>query len=335
VLSLLDRVAHLSAGDSRLARLREKNESERDQAIAELIAGMALPQAERLVRSAVRSGSEALTPEDAEDILATVSLRLLTKLRAIVASADEPIERLEEYVTTLTFNAINDHFRRRFPQRTRLKNRLRYTLTRDARLALWTAGTQLVCGLSRWRGQTAATQTPASPDEVTERRLRDRSRPAEALIAYFKHCGAPRPFETVVDLMSVLWHVTDAPPPVAAPAVHSAAETPSESRRLLADLWREIVQLPPMQRKALLLNLRNAETSHALDLFVLTGIASHEAIAGALEMSRATLESVWSELPFEDTRTARLLGITRQQVINLRKSARERLTRRLSRRKVM
>lgn len=334
-MSQLDRVAHHSAGDSRLERLRKKPESEREQAIAELIDGMARPQAERLVRSAARTGSEALTAEDAEDVLATVSLRLLTKLRAVAASADEPIERLEEYVTTLTVNTINDHFRRRFPQRTRLKNRLRYTLTRDARLSLWTAGGQLVCGLSRWRGRTAATETPASRDDVTERRLRDRGRPAEALIAYFEHCGAPRRFETVVDLMSVLWHVTDAPAPAAAPAVELAAETTSESRRLLADLWREIVQLPPMQRKALLLNLRHAETSHALDLFVLTGVASHDAIAATLEMARATLESVWSELPFDDIRIAGLLGVTRQQVINLRKSARERLTRRLSRKKVM
>jgi hypothetical protein len=39
--------------------------------------------------------------------------------------------------------------------------------------------------------------------------------------------------------------------------------------------------------------------------------------------------NLWNELPLEDASIASLLGVTRQQVINLRKSARERLTRRM------
>jgi hypothetical protein len=38
---------------------------------------------------------------------------------------------------------------------------------------------------------------------------------------------------------------------------------------------------------------------------------------------------VWNDLPIEDARIAELLGVTRQQVINARKSGRERLARRL------
>jgi hypothetical protein len=38
---------------------------------------------------------------------------------------------------------------------------------------------------------------------------------------------------------------------------------------------------------------------------------------------------LWSELPLEEARIAELLQLTRQQVINARKSARNRLTRRL------
>jgi hypothetical protein len=39
---------------------------------------------------------------------------------------------------------------------------------------------------------------------------------------------------------------------------------------------------------------------------------------------------LWNNLPLEDTTIAQNLGVTRQQVINLRKSARERLARRMS-----
>ena len=38
---------------------------------------------------------------------------------------------------------------------------------------------------------------------------------------------------------------------------------------------------------------------------------------------------LWNDLPLEDSAIAQLLGITRQQVINLRKTARERLARRM------
>lgn len=319
-----------SAGpDGRVEQLRAMAHTDREEAIGELIAHVARPRAERLLRRLSRGGG--VGREDEEDILATVLLRLLTKLRAAAASADEPIERLEDYVTGLTYNALNDHLRRRFPQRTRLKNRLRYTLTRDARLALWTADGRLVCGRAEWRGTPAAMEEPPPLHDLAARRIRNRARPAEALLAFFDHCVAPLPLEALVDAMAELWHVLDAPP--AAPALRAreaSAELTSEWRQLLARLWQEIVQLRPMQRKALLLNLREAEASHALSLFVLTGIASFEAIAAAVEMTPAALEAVWNELPFDDLRIAGMLDLTRQQVINLRKSARERLTRRLA-----
>jgi hypothetical protein len=48
-----------------------------------------------------------------------------------------------------------------------------------------------------------------------------------------------------------------------------------------------------------------------------------------LEISADEFAAVWNDLPIEDARIAELLGLTRQQVINARKSGRERLARRL------
>jgi hypothetical protein len=42
------------------------------------------------------------------------------------------------------------------------------------------------------------------------------------------------------------------------------------------------------------------------------------------------MAAVWNELPLEDAVIAERLGATRQQVINLRKCARARLSRRLA-----
>jgi len=59
------------------------------------------------------------------------------------------------------------------------------------------------------------------------------------------------------------------------------------------------------------------------------GIATIRQLAAALELTAERLAELWNELPIEDARIAELLGLTRQQVINARKSGRERLARRL------
>jgi hypothetical protein len=79
----------------------------------------------------------------------------------------------------------------------------------------------------------------------------------------------------------------------------------------------------------LLLNLKDAEGRGCIALFPATGIATLRQLAEALEMSADGFAQLWNELPLEDARIAELLGLTRQQVINTRKSGRERLTRRL------
>jgi len=88
-------------------------------------------------------------------------------------------------------------------------------------------------------------------------------------------------------------------------------------------------QLPLNQRAALLLNLKDATGFGAITLFPATGIASVRQLAGALEINPERLAEMWNDLPIEDTRIAELTGLTRQQVINARKSGRERLARRL------
>ena len=58
------------------------------------------------------------------------------------------------------------------------------------------------------------------------------------------------------------------------------------------------------------------------------GVASFREVAAALEMTPQELAEVWNRLPLEDREIAARLGVDRQQVINLRSTARERLARR-------
>jgi hypothetical protein len=58
-----------------------------------------------------------------------------------------------------------------------------------------------------------------------------------------------------------------------------------------------------------------------------TGIATLGEIADVLEYERGEVEQLWDRLPLADLEIAELLTLTRQQVISLRRSARERLER--------
>ena len=87
------------------------------------------------------------------------------------------------------------------------------------------------------------------------------------------------------------------------------------------------LELPLRQRVALLLALRDSKVVDYLRL-PLIQIASIRQIAETLSMPAEQFATLWNQLPLEDAAIAELLGVTRQQVINLRKSARERLWRR-------
>lgn len=100
-------------------------------------------------------------------------------------------------------------------------------------------------------------------------------------------------------------------------------------RAKLDALWREIRALPSRQAAALLLSLRDDKGREVVSLFPLTGTATLRQIAAAIALPAERFAQLWSSLPLDDLTIAELLGATRQQVINLRKSARERLARRL------
>jgi len=107
------------------------------------------------------------------------------------------------------------------------------------------------------------------------------------------------------------------------------AATRIEERSSLHRLWREIALLPARQATALLFNLRDEGRGNAIVLLPLTGVASLREIARVVGMPAERLAELWPLMPLEDATIAEILGTTRQQVINLRKAARERLGRRL------
>lgn len=273
-----------------------------------------------------------LQVEDLEEISSRVALRFIRKVRAAAVHEEHAIATVENYVVTLTYNAIYDFRRHRYPERHRLKRNLRYILTRDSSFALWETRDGFVAGPASWKGQTPRAGTGSlSPSSATAV-MCDREHPAEALRAVLQAVGHPIVFDTLVDLIANLWNVRDV---VLESEEYPPDQQPDplvslEQREYLEATWCEIQALPEKQRSALLLNLRDAAGSNALVLFLLLNIATVAELAGAVGVTEEELTALWEALPLDDLTLAQRLGLTRQQVINLRKSARLRLARRLS-----
>lgn len=308
--------------------IRCGREADRAREIEYLIVLEATPVMERVLQRC-RMVQPALQESDFEDAAATVALQLTRKLQLLPDSVDEAVRDFGDYVAATTLNVFRDLQRRSSPLRARLERRLRFLLTRDRRLALWTSPAGSLCGLSAWSHSddfsAAAPSWTADGPEVS----------AQSIVALFQKAGRPMLFETLVTAAAAAWNVIDQPALVSVDSVideRPGQAAAAESRQMLELLWAEILELPGHQRIALLLNLREAIGINAILLFPLTGVADFSALAAALGMPERDLAAIWNDLPLDDLRIASLMNVTRQQVINYRKSARERLQRRLTKR---
>jgi hypothetical protein len=166
---------------------------------------------------------------------------------------------------------------------------------------------------------------------MASRAMCHRQRPHDAVLAMLQRAGRPLLLDTLVGIVAELWEVTEAR--FEQPDDRLSERAPShaaqyETRQLLHACWSEILLLPPKQRAALLLNLRDPDGVNLIALLVLVRVAAFEEIAGAVGASTDELTSIWESLPLDDLAIAARLQMTRQQVINLRRTARQRLARR-------
>jgi hypothetical protein len=327
---------HLSACDPVLHPLiRERDDVRRDQLIERLLIDHLGGIIKRtLQRRLSRLPGGRVSIASLEDIRSTVSLRLLRRLRALPAGS-APIQNLAGYATTITLNAWEDTLREAFPQRTLLKNRIRYVLLRDDRFALWHDPDQMLCGFAEWQSEVLGAADAPDAGELRSH-CRDTTSLPEILLTLFGISGAPVELEAVVTVVAKTSGIVDEAPALRDAEWGEASEPPvaaeeTECREILRKLWDEIIALNAPQRVAFLLNLRDDTGDAATPLFVTTGVATIEEIACTLTIPVTELAALWNDLPIEDSVIARILGITRQQVINLRSAARKRLARRMRR----
>lgn len=153
------------------------------------------------------------------------------------------------------------------------------------------------------------------------------------LVALLEQAGHPVAVNALVTAVAALQDVPggDLLQPLTEGATAAPRDVADElsTAAFLREVWAEICTLPLQQRIALLLNARDANGESVVRFLPVTGVASARQIGETLAIEVTQLAELWNELPLEDTKIAVILQVTRQQVINLRQAARNRLTRRL------
>lgn len=289
---------------------------------------------------------DAVSRQDLEDVVADALLALVSRLQSLRADpTSDPIENFADYTAAVSYHTFAHYLRRKHPERSRLKNRLRYVLTREGRLGLWQTQTGPCCGLAAWRPAPASAAATERLDRLIaepERWLRwmwkgraSRDDPTSLLVGILRAIDGPVEFDRLVGVIGRLYprlredrvsSSISALPDESAPP----ADLALDRQRLTQRLWLEIGSLPLRQRAALLLHLRDDRGASVLWVFPLTATASIRQIARVLEMPDLELAELWKRLPLDDRTIAERLGCSRQQVINLRSAARKRLSNRLN-----
>ena len=342
--------------------LHETSDEQADGLLANLITTHAEPVIKNVIRFKLRLSSHRDSQRaDADDLHQEAVLQLVAQLQRFrQAPAGNPIIDVRGMAAVIAHRTCARWMRRQFPERNAVKNRLHYLLTRQRGFSLWQGGDdKMVAGFAEWQEQpnptSPAQEKPAPhkpattirklaeleklPTQIRSLKIAKPQELAEAIATILNYAGGPVEFDDLVGTVAALQGISDQPRESLANDDDAAAEIlatadadpawRTEKRMFLQRLWEELQQLPKNQRAALLLNLKDASGQGCITLFPATGIATVRQLAAALELTPETFAEIWNDLPLEDARIAELLGLTRQQVINARKSGRERLARRL------
>jgi RNA polymerase sigma factor (sigma-70 family) len=337
------------------AFLDEADEGRCDQLLAELICQYARPVIKRVIASklnAKRGHWDSIEGQDQDDIGEEVVVQLIRRLTLMKRGGVDSFESFENYVAAAAHNACSSYLRRKYPARSRLRDKLRYLLSHHERFVLWQPEKrEWMCGFASWSKQQQSRPSAdrlrllrANPHMIdyfsdSEQQERDILRVVKAI---FEFVGAPITLDDLVDVAcdilgtndkmtsAELDDQLDAVTSEIGPDTESLLAERIDKQSYLKQVWKEICELLPDQRAALLLNLKDREGSDITFILVSSGLATITEMAGVLGMSVEEFLDLWKRLPLSDEEIAIRLGVRVQQVASLRQSGRRRLSRRMN-----
>ncbi len=271
--------------------------------LAAIVFEHALPVVKRTTRQRLR-GSAA---QDCDDVESDVTLQLLKRLKTLKqdSAAHHTILDLSAYSAVAAHNGCDEYMRRLWPERHRLKNRLRYLFSKDRTLSIWADPERgLVCGPVLWQKRPVVTAPPDLARKITA----GNRTPAAIVTEIFAATQAPIAFDALVEMFAIIFGLplslnqSDPKQPI---SNETAADSQLEQTQNLNSLWNEILQLPLNQRVALLLNLREPNGGSALWLIATLAVCSVRKIAEALDFPIQQFAQTLVEAPGQRSRNCR------------------------------
>ncbi|MDQ6808941.1 MAG: hypothetical protein M3Z64_05875 [Verrucomicrobiota bacterium] len=316
-----------------------------DRALHALMQDHAGPVIERLLQQKNRLSKHDNPARGHSDDIASAARELLIgELIALRSGQRETaIMDFRAYAAGVAYFAWAQDLRHESPQRSMLLNRIRYLLenrTRQSGFALWqSASGRKWCGLSEWKNAGDPEVTPkleriiADPGTAVREAFGDRywqrNQLSTLVVDLFRWLERPIELRDLVLVVGELLEITDRTETLDAIEQNPADElwnapqsSPADDlawKEYLTWLWREIAALSAPQAAAFLLH------SDVLRDFELLGLASIRTVAARIGMAAEELATIWQELPVGDLAIATHLHCARQQVINLRRVARDKL----------
>lgn len=282
---------------------------------------------------------------EGEDVASAAREQLIRQLGALRrGERAEPIRDFRAYVASVAYAAWADHLRRENPQRSMLLNRIRYLLeNRTARggFALWEHEGRRWCGFATWTKNTSPAATPklqwlladpvAALRDAFGNRYWQRSELATLVSDLFTWLETPIELRDLVVVVAEMLEMSGRTEPLEGRVEPADATEAGTAHRTAAEelmwkeyllwLWGQLKSLPARQCAAFLFN------SGVVRDFELLGVASIREFAPLVAMAPEDFAALWQRLPLDDASIAAELECTRQQVINLRRIARDTLGR--------
>ena len=289
---------------------------------------------------------------DFEDLYSETKTRLVTYLHDLKSGLTAaPCRDFEAYVATIAHNACHDYSRQMYPQRARLRKKIRDLLHAHPKFALWRSQDEKrgewLCGFDSWQGRRNSSSTAAwlssfseNPATRTEALSSGGDiqwmKMADLLSAIFKDVGEPIRLTDVVNLVSDIRAIKDLPVasfdadgsslsallPDSKPRIDSVLEM----RAPLKCYWQSLRQLPRDQFRVYLLYARDTSGEDLINLLLDAEITTKTEVARLLGLTRDRfLDLRWNRLPLDIKDISNELGITIDRVYKLRFWAGKRL----------
>ncbi len=328
-----------------LSFLNSATEGEMENALEMLMVKEIKPVIEKTLRFKMHV---SLTPtdfsqtnQDALELFGEINVLIVSELRKLKSNNEKTIQNLSSYVSSVTTNVYRQYLRKKYPLRRQLKNKLQYLLTHHPKFALWEDKKGWLCGLK----QAVSPSQPLDIETVKtkirslvhQNNLQDSGQTVELVRTCFEVAESSIFLNDLISIVAAIQGIED-PKEIGGfeenlNVIKSLIDSDNglvhkiEQQEELNKVWSGICEMPVRHRLALLLNLKSRDGDGVITLFPVLRIATIRQIAAALEFSPEEFADIWAELPWEDIKIAEYMKLTRQQVINLRQSARIRLIR--------